>query len=41
MRIALVGCGWLGLPLAVSLKKCGHSIVATRRSEAGCSQLSS
>jgi nucleoside-diphosphate-sugar epimerase len=37
----MVGCGWLGLPLAVSLQKSGHSIVATRRSEAGCAQLSS
>jgi nucleoside-diphosphate-sugar epimerase len=41
MQIAVVGCGWLGLPLAISLKKRGDSIVATRRSEAGCSQLSS
>jgi len=41
MQIAVLGCGWLGLPLAMSLKKSGHSIVATRRSEDGCSQLSS
>lgn len=41
MRIAIVGCGWLGLPLAVKLQKCGHSIVATRRTDAGCAQLNS
>ncbi len=41
MQIAVVGCGWLGLPLAISLQKSGHSIVATRRSKAGCSQLRS
>lgn len=39
MHIAIVGCGWLGLPLALSLQKSGHSIVATRRSHAGCSEL--
>ena len=41
MQIAVVGCGWLGLPLALSLQKSGHNIVATRRSEAGCKQLTS
>lgn len=41
MKIAIVGCGWLGLPLGLSLQKSGHSIVATRRSETGCSQLNS
>jgi nucleoside-diphosphate-sugar epimerase len=41
MQIAVVGCGWLGLPLAMSLQKGGHDIVATRRSEVGCSQLRS
>jgi nucleoside-diphosphate-sugar epimerase len=41
MQIAIVGCGWLGLPLALSLQKSGHSIVATGRSQAGCSQLRS
>lgn len=39
MQIAIVGCGWLGLPLGLSLQKGGHSIVATRRSAAGCSEL--
>ena len=32
MRIAIVGCGWLGQPLAKQLKQSGHSIVATCRS---------
>jgi len=41
VKIAIVGCGWLGLPLGLSLQKSGHSIVATRRSETGCSQLNS
>lgn len=41
MQIAIIGCGWLGLPLALSLQKSGHSIVATRRSKDDCSQLSS
>jgi len=41
VKIAIVGCGWLGLPLAHSLQKSGHSIVGTRRSEAGCSELRS
>lgn len=41
MQIAVVGCGWLGLPLAKSLQKSGHHIVATSRSEVGCSPLRS
>ena len=41
MQIAIVGCGWLGLPLALSLQKSGHGIVATRRSQAGCAELCS
>ncbi|WP_299083493.1 NAD-dependent epimerase/dehydratase family protein [uncultured Paraglaciecola sp.] len=41
MQIAVVGCGWLGLPLALSLQKGGHKIVATSRSAAGCLRLDS
>jgi nucleoside-diphosphate-sugar epimerase len=41
MQIAVVGCGWLGLPLGLSLQKSGHSIVATVRSEAGCAKIRS
>lgn len=33
MQISIVGCGWLGQPLAQQLYQCGHSIVATTRSE--------
>jgi nucleoside-diphosphate-sugar epimerase len=33
MQIAVVGCGWLGQPLALSLQKSGHNIVATCRSQ--------
>lgn len=33
MQIAVVGCGWLGLPLATNLQKSGHTIMATCRSE--------
>jgi nucleoside-diphosphate-sugar epimerase len=33
MQIAVVGCGWLGLPLAVSLQRSGYDIAATCRSE--------
>lgn len=33
MQIAVMGCGWLGLPLATSLQKSGHTIMATCRSE--------
>jgi nucleoside-diphosphate-sugar epimerase len=32
-KIAILGCGWLGLPLAFSLQKGGHNIVATCRSK--------
>jgi nucleoside-diphosphate-sugar epimerase len=33
MHISIVGCGWLGQPLANQLQLGGHSIVATCRSE--------
>jgi nucleoside-diphosphate-sugar epimerase len=39
MQIAVVGCGWLGLPLAINLQKSGHNIVATCRSEQKASEL--
>lgn len=31
MRILVVGAGWLGLPLALSLEKSGHSVAVTKR----------
>lgn len=39
MQIAVVGCGWLGLPLASHLQVSGHSIVATCRSESKALEL--
>ena len=41
VQIAIIGCGWLGLPLGLSLQKSGHRIVATVRSEAGCAKIRS
>ncbi|MGJ8679176.1 SDR family oxidoreductase [Paraglaciecola sp.] len=41
MQIAIIGCGWLGLPVAKHLKHSGHKIVATRRSTAGVAELNS
>jgi nucleoside-diphosphate-sugar epimerase len=41
VKIAIVGCGWLGLPLGLSLQKGGHSIVATHRSKTGYAKISS
>jgi nucleoside-diphosphate-sugar epimerase len=39
MQIAVVGCGWLGQPLALSLQKSGHDIVATCCSEQKANEL--
>jgi nucleoside-diphosphate-sugar epimerase len=39
MQIAVVGCGWLGLPLAISLQNSGHNIVATCRSKQKAKEL--
>jgi nucleoside-diphosphate-sugar epimerase len=39
MQIAVIGCGWLGMPLAISLQKSGHDIVATCRSEQKAEEL--
>ena len=33
MQIAVIGCGWLGLPLALSLQTSGHKVVTTCRSQ--------
>lgn len=32
LKIAIIGCGWLGQPLALALQHSGHQIVATCRS---------
>ncbi|MFT7261430.1 MAG: nucleoside-diphosphate-sugar epimerase, partial [Glaciecola sp.] len=39
MQIAVIGCGWLGLPLAISLQTSGHKIVATCRNEKKAKEL--
>lgn len=39
MQISIVGCGWLGQPLAMSLLNEGHTILATSRSELKQQQL--
>ena len=39
MQIAVIGCGWLGLPLAISLQTSGHNIVATCRNEKKAKEL--
>jgi nucleoside-diphosphate-sugar epimerase len=39
MQIAVVGCGWLGLPLALSLQASGHKVVATCRSQQKANEL--
>ncbi|MBU2878645.1 SDR family oxidoreductase [Aliiglaciecola lipolytica] len=39
MKIAIIGAGWLGLPLAQALTQSGHSIVATKRSASDVKKL--
>jgi nucleoside-diphosphate-sugar epimerase len=39
MQIAVIGCGWLGLPLAISLQTSGHNIVATCRKDKKAKEL--
>ena len=39
MQIAVIGCGWLGLPLALSLKTSGHKVMATCRSQQKANEL--
>ncbi|WKE65583.1 hypothetical protein PVT67_18270 [Gallaecimonas kandeliae] len=36
---AVIGAGWLGLPLAKALRDKGNKILVTRRSQAGCAEL--
>ncbi|NIY93321.1 NAD(P)H-binding protein [Vibrio diazotrophicus] len=38
-RIAIIGAGWLGLPLAKQLDKQGYSVIASRTSDAGLLEL--
>ncbi|MCF2947310.1 SDR family oxidoreductase [Paraglaciecola aquimarina] len=39
MKITIMGCGWLGLPVAKHLQEGGHQVVATRRSKLGVDDL--
>ncbi|WP_076540016.1 NAD-dependent epimerase/dehydratase family protein [Shewanella sp. UCD-KL21] len=39
--IAIIGCGWFGLPLATRLVKQGYQVSGTKRTQAGCEHLSS
>src|SRR5580700_207266 len=40
MRVLIVGCGYVGLPLGVELARLGHEVYGMRRSEAGAAELS-
>ena len=40
MKIGLIGCGWLGLPLGVSLLKDGHEVIGSTTREEKLSSLS-
>ena len=39
LKIAIVGCGWLGLPLAISLLKKGNTVIGTTTSQQKLPQL--
>ena len=39
MQIGIIGCGWLGAPLAIALHENGHSIHGTSRDEAKMASL--
>lgn len=41
MKIGVVGCGWLGLPLAESLVKAGHEVIGSTTREEKLQSLSS
>lgn len=41
MKIGVVGCGWLGLPLAESLVKAGHEVIGSTTREEKLQHLSS
>lgn len=40
MRVLIVGCGYVGLPLGAELVKQGHEVLGLRRSHAGSAELS-
>jgi nucleoside-diphosphate-sugar epimerase len=39
MRVLIVGCGYVGLPLGVELVRLGHEVFGLRRSSAGAEEL--
>jgi nucleoside-diphosphate-sugar epimerase len=39
MRVLIVGCGYVGLPLGAELARLGHEVFGLRRSEAGAADL--
>ncbi len=39
MRVLIVGCGYVGLPLGAELRKQGHEVFGLRRSDAGAAEL--
>lgn len=39
MRVLIIGCGYVGLPLGVELVKQGHEVFGVRRSAAGAAEL--
>ncbi len=39
-KVAIVGCGWFGLPLAKALVSAGIQVAGTKRSPEGCDELS-
>lgn len=41
MKIGVIGCGWLGLPLAASLVKIGHTVIGSTTQESKLASLSS
>ena len=41
MRVLVVGCGYVGLPLAIQLKEAGHEVFGLRRSRAAEAELRS
>lgn len=39
MRVLIVGCGYVGLPLGAELVRLGHEVFGLRRSPAGAAEL--
>ena len=40
MRVLILGCGYVGLPLGAELLRAGHEVLGVRRSRAGAQELS-